>query len=200
MCKNLLKISTSILMILVLIQIENLIAGKSKQSLLDFPRFTRFSCEFSDEMRKIMHQNSSCFVSKIDKRLLAINMYIGFKIPTDHIFTQCIIFYKSDGSFREVVTIPEFDWCLIGRSSYDGFLMQQLNELVKRLLPHIMSKCPRKEVSTSNLTFPSHKFFSFLPTGLYKFIASVKFNQKGNILYNMTGQFVFDAYKDRIGS
>ena len=206
-------------MMLVLIQIENLVAGKSRQSLLDIPRFKKFSCDFSEEMRKLMHQNSSCNLSKIDKRLSAINMYIGFKNPTDHLYvstiawkrnykrqiylpfqTQCILFYKSDGAFREVVTIPEFDWCLIGRSSFDGFLLQQLTEMVKRLLPYIMSECPRYQVLASNLTFPSHNFFSFLPTGLYKFIASVKFDEKGPILYNMTGQFVCDSYKEKIGS
>jgi hypothetical protein len=78
--------------------------------------------------------------------------------------------------------------------------LQQLTEMVRRLLPKIMSECPKTQVSVSNLTFPSHIFFSFLPTGLYKFIVNVKFVEKGPILYNMTGQFVFDSYKDKIGS
>jgi len=62
-----------------------------------------------------------------------------------------------------------------------------------------MSHCPRNEVIATNLTFPSHKFFSFLPTGTYKFIVMVRFDDKGSNMYNMTGVFVFESYKDKIG-
>ena len=98
------------------------------------------------------------------------------------------------------MTIPEFDWCMVGKGDFDGFLLQQLTEMVKRLLPSLMSRCPKTQVNVTNLTFPSHKFFSFLPTGLYKFIAMVRFDEKGRNLYNMTGMFSIESYKDKISA
>jgi len=88
MCKNLFKISATLLIVLVSIQIEILIAGRSKQSLLDIPKFKKFSCEFSEEMLTWMNQNSSCNLTKIDKRLSAINLYVSFKNLTDHLYVS----------------------------------------------------------------------------------------------------------------
>ena len=98
------------------------------------------------------------------------------------------------------MNVPEFDWCLVGKAKFDGFLLHQLTELVKRIFPTIMSHCPVSQVEVGNLTFPSHKFFSFMPTGIYKFIVKVRFDENGSNLYNLTGIFLFEAYKDKINA
>jgi hypothetical protein len=110
------------------------------------------------------------------------------------------MFYKKEGDFREVVKIPEFDWCLIGKSNFDGFLLHQLTEMAKRIFPNIMSICPRTKFQVANVSFPSHQFFSFLPTGTYKFIANIRFDEKGPNLINMTGMFIFESFKDKIST
>jgi len=78
-----------LLKILVMVNFKTvLLAGRTKQNLLDTPRFKTFSCSFSDEMREMMYPNVTCKVDKIDRRTSALNVYIAFKVPTDHIFVS----------------------------------------------------------------------------------------------------------------
>jgi len=98
------------------------------------------------------------------------------------------------------VNVPEFDLCLIGKSNFDGFLLHQLTEMAKIIFPNIMRTCPKTKIQVANVTFPSHPFFSFLPTGSYKFIANIRFDEKGPNLFNMTGMFVFESFKDKVSS
>lgn len=110
------------------------------------------------------------------------------------------MYYKSDGNFREVITLPEFDWCLIGKANQDGFLLQQFSEMAKKAVPKLLSDCPRSFLQVENLTLPSHQFFNFLPSGLFKFLAKMRFDINGPNLYNVTGTFQFESLKDRLGN
>ncbi|KAL7024931.1 hypothetical protein ACKWTF_013256 [Chironomus riparius] len=65
--------------IFTFIQISN--AAKPKQSLLDTPRFKSVSCNYSDDMLKMIYSNSTCKVIQIDKRIGAITLYVLFKQP-----------------------------------------------------------------------------------------------------------------------
>ncbi|KAL7024933.1 hypothetical protein ACKWTF_013258 [Chironomus riparius] len=174
--------------------------ARSKQSLLNTPRFKTFSCIFSQEMLEMIHPNVTCKIDKIDRRTSALNVYIGFKVPTDHIFSQCHLYYKSDGVFREVIVTPEFDWCLIGRATQEGFFLQQFSEMIRKVVPKLISDCPRSFLEIRNLTLPSHPFFNFLPSGVFKFIAKMRFVENGPNLYNVTGTFQFESVKDKLGN
>ncbi|CAG9806906.1 unnamed protein product [Chironomus riparius] len=125
-------------------------------------------------MLEMIHPNVTCKIDKIDRRTSALNVYIGFKVPTDHIFSQCHLYYKSDGVFREVIVTPEFDWCLIGRATQEGFFLQQFSEMIRKVVPKLISDCPRSFLEIRNLTLPSHPFFNFLPSGVFKFIAKMR--------------------------
>lgn len=72
--------------------------------------------------------------------------------------------------------------------------------MLKRVFPEISNHCPVSQIKAFNLTFPSHKFFSFMPTGVYKFIVKVRPADDGPNLFNMTGAFLFEAYKDKINA
>lgn len=62
--------------------------GKQKQNIQNVPIFKRFSCDFSDELREMMYENSSCTLSKLSRRVSAINMYILLKEPVDIIIVS----------------------------------------------------------------------------------------------------------------
>ena len=64
------------------------LARRSKQSLLNTPRFKSFECIFSDRMLEMIYPNVTCRIKKIDRRTSALNVYIAFKEPTDHIFVS----------------------------------------------------------------------------------------------------------------
>lgn len=56
-------------------------AGKSRQSLLDVPRFKSVTCQFAEEMHELMYPNTTCKVNKIDRRTTTITVYVLLKEP-----------------------------------------------------------------------------------------------------------------------
>ena len=95
-------LKSSYIIILVIVNFKSAdLAGRSKQSLLNTPRFKTFSCMFSDEMRDMMYPNVTCKINKIDRRTSALNVYIAFKVPTEHLFVSlveiCLVFNKLKG-------------------------------------------------------------------------------------------------------
>ena len=112
-----------------------------------------------------------------------------------------ILLYKtSDGNFREVIKSPEFDYCLLESTHFDGFLLEQLTELLKKVINKKISKCPLSVVSFWNITLPSHKLFSYLPSGLFKFIIPVRYDDKAPNSFNITGTFQFESIKEKLGN
>ena len=112
-----------------------------------------------------------------------------------------ILLYKtSAGSYREVIKSPEFDFCLIATAHFDGFLLEQMAEIIRTVLLNKVTQCPLKVVEFWNITIPSHKIFSYLPTGQFKFIIPIRYDDKGPNLYNITGTFQFESIKDKLGN
>jgi len=108
------------------------------------------------------------------------------------------LLYKSDGTYREVIKSPEFDFCLLGSTHFDGFLLEQMTELFKKVIPKGASECPLTIIAFWNITLPAHKLFSYLPSGLFKFIIPIRYDGKGPNLYNITGTFQFETIRDKL--
>ena len=72
--------------------------------------------------------------------------------------------------------------------------------MIKKMVPKLISECPRSFLEVTNLTLPSHNFFNFLPSGTFKFIAKIRFDENGPNLYNVTGTFQFESVKDKLGN
>ena len=58
-------------------------ARKSKTTMLDVPNFKEFYCNFSTEMQEMMYPNSSCALTKVDRKTNAININILLKEPVN---------------------------------------------------------------------------------------------------------------------
>jgi hypothetical protein len=108
------------------------------------------------------------------------------------------LLYKSDGNYREVVKSPEFDMCLLESTHFNGFLLEQLAELFKKVIPKEVIQCPLTTVSIWNLTLPTHKIFTILPSGIFKFIIPVRYDDKGPYKFNITGTFQFETIRDKL--
>ena len=65
--------------VVAFIQISD--AAKPKQSILDIPRFKSLSCNFSEDMVKMIYPNATCKVIQIDKRIGGITLNVVFKQP-----------------------------------------------------------------------------------------------------------------------
>jgi len=58
-------------------------ARKSKTTMLDVPNFKEFFCNFSAEMQEMVYPNSSCKLTKVDRKTNAININILLKEPVN---------------------------------------------------------------------------------------------------------------------
>ncbi|CAG9806905.1 unnamed protein product [Chironomus riparius] len=148
------------------------------------------------KMQEMMFSNSSCKLTKVDRKINAINIYILLKEPVDMIWMKCILYFKKEGNFREVLTGPEIDFCTFGKEKQNGFLLQQIQDLIQRVFPGF--KCPRSELNISNITIPAHPIMSVLPTGFYKLMTFIRYTENGPSSYNVTTLFQFETYKDRL--
>lgn len=108
--------------------------------------------------------------------------------------------FRSGSTYREVISLPEFDLCILAKSSHEDFLMKQMVDLVGRLITNVKGMCPRISINATDVSFPSHKIFSVLPSGLYKTFIKVKFAEKSPTMFNVTAVFQLDSYRDRIGN
>ncbi|KAL7024932.1 hypothetical protein ACKWTF_013257 [Chironomus riparius] len=197
MNRTLLAVSSCLLLTLVSV----LLAAKPKQNLLDIPRFKTFSCVFSKDFRQQFYPNSTCNMTKLNRQTTALNFNVHLCNPTEHIFLQLILLYKtSDGSFREVIKSPEFDYCLLESTHFDGFLLEQLTELFRKVIAKGTYKCPLSVISFWNITLPAHKLFSYLPSGLFKIIVPIRYDDKGPNSFNVTGTFQFESFKEKLGN
>lgn len=61
---------------------------KSKKTLLDFPVIKEFVCAFSAEMEQMMYPNASCKLTKVDRWINAVNIYIMIKKPVNMIWVR----------------------------------------------------------------------------------------------------------------
>ena len=188
--------------------------------MLDTPRFKSFSCVYSKEFLELVYLNSTCNMTKLDRHTTALNFYIHLYNPTDHVFvshnftskipyhplllwlsdTICIALSISDRNFREVIKIPELNLCLFASLHFDGFMLEQMIELFKKVIPKGSTKCPLNKLVFWNITIPSHKLFSFLPSGVFKVIIPVRYDDKGPNLYNVTTSFQFESIKNKLGN
>lgn len=91
--KLLKKLYLLIIILVSFIFIQFLCAGKSKQNFLDVPRFRSFSCEFSDQMGQFMYSNATCNLTRVDRRVTAISVYIKFLSPVDKLFVSFNFFF-----------------------------------------------------------------------------------------------------------
>ncbi|KAL7024935.1 hypothetical protein ACKWTF_013260 [Chironomus riparius] len=171
---------------------------RTKQSMLDVPVINEFFCNFSSEMQEMMYQNSSCKLTKVDRRINAINIYILLKEPVNVICIKSNLYFKKDGKYREVLSVPEIDFCGLGKDKQNGFLLQQFDDMAKKIFPSLAFKCPRSALSIFNVTVPSHPLLSFLPTGFYKLITFIRYSNSGPSHYNITTSFSFETYKERL--
>jgi len=55
-------------------------------------------------------------------------------------------------------------------------------------------------VVLKNLTLPAHKLFGFLPSGIFRLIVMVRFDENEPSLNNVTGVFQFESLKDKLGA
>ncbi|KAL7024937.1 hypothetical protein ACKWTF_013262 [Chironomus riparius] len=190
------KLSYCLGSVLILSTLTLQAARKSKKTLLDVPIIKEFTCNFSAEMQDLIYENSSCKLTKVDRRINAINIYIMIKEPVDMIWIKSLLLFKKEGKFREVLTGPDIDFCTFGRDNQNGFLLQQASDLVKKIFPGF--KCPCSVVHVSNITVPSHPVLSILPTGFYKLITFLRQSEKGPSTWNITTVFQYETYKDRL--
>ena len=109
---------------------------------------------------------------------------------------KCVLFFKKEGNFREVLTGPEIDFCTFGKEKQNGFLLQQIADLVQKIFPGF--KCPRSLLDISNITIPPHPILSILPSGYYKLLTFIRYSMSGPISYNVTTLFQFETYKDKL--
>ncbi|KAL7024936.1 hypothetical protein ACKWTF_013261 [Chironomus riparius] len=192
--KNLLQ--NCLILVLIFSTLTLQATRKTKKTFLDVPIFKEFFCNFSAEMQEMMFSNSSCKLTKVDRKINAINIYILLKEPVDMIWMKCILYFKKEGNFREVLTGPEIDFCTFGKEKQNGFLLQQIQDLIQRVFPGF--KCPRSELNISNITIPAHPIMSVLPTGFYKLMTFIRYTENGPSSYNVTTLFQFETYKDRL--
>jgi len=111
---------------------------------------------------------------------------------------RSILYFKKDGKFREVLSAPEIDLCSLGRDKPNGFLLQQFDDMAKKIFPSLVFKCPRSVVSINNVTVPSHPLLTILPTGFYKLVTFIRYSENGPSHYNITTVFQFETYRDRL--
>jgi len=78
--------------------------------------------------------------------------------------------------------------------------MQQIVDMVKKVIANLSKICPRTSINMNNVTFPAHKLFSMLPTGFYKLVLHVRFRETSPIMFSATGVFQFESLKDRLGN
>lgn len=84
-------LTNSLAVILIFSTLTQQVARKSKQSFLDIPVLREFFCNFSSEMQEMMYENSSCKLTKVDRKVNAININILLKEPVNVI---CVSFEK----------------------------------------------------------------------------------------------------------
>ena len=73
-------------------------------------------------------------------------------------------------------------------------------DLIRKIAPKLIGNCPISSVVLKNLTLPAHKIFCFLPSGIFRIITMVRFDENEPILYNATGIFQFESLKDKLGA
>ena len=82
----------------------------------------------------------------------------------------------------------------------DNFMMQQITDMLKKVIENLSNICPRTSINMNNVTFPPHKLYSFLPSGFYKIVLHVRFRETSPIMLSAIGVFQFESLKDKLGN
>lgn len=157
-----------------------------ESEFLQRSRFKSMKCSSNLELVKF----SGCRVKVFSRNSSALMMNYTFSKPIVRpIQLKVVVLYKYLTIYRQVISVPELDYCGILKGSVKNPMMDLLMSVVRETLPEKLRQgCPFKGDYNLLLFVDDTKWMatSIFPTGCYKVEVKVTHTDERKLLYSVT--------------
>ncbi|KAG5666837.1 hypothetical protein PVAND_014847 [Polypedilum vanderplanki] len=195
--------STKEILLFLLIFPPYIFAKRTYNALPGYGRFKfkLFKCEATEEgLKKICYPNYTSYAKAVNRTVSTINGYMLIRKPVYEAYMSGEILYKYGTIYRQVIKIPQFNFCEFASLSKSNILIRQLSIGFEAAAPGFVHECPYMVVEAYNITFPAHVLFTVFPRGDYKVILRFTLERDGPVMSTIITIGTADTYvKDTFG-
>ncbi|KAG5666833.1 hypothetical protein PVAND_014843 [Polypedilum vanderplanki] len=143
-------------------------------------RFKLFKCEPTQLcLETVAYPNYTCYAKAVSRTVSTVSGYFLLRKPIYEGYVSGEILYKYGTIYRQVIKIPEFNFCEFISLSKNSILLRQLYIIAETAAPGFVHECPYTVFEDYNILFPSHVLFSLFPQGDYKAILNFNLGKDG---------------------